>query len=115
MKDSIINTSIQNNDTTDVNTKNKHLFPTNDNEERNFITSTVTNEKLNEISAVQCEAEENSKSVFIADSEICDTEKESSLETEIVYAKEGVQFLDVLGFDDDELCEYTLDYIDSSI
>ena len=114
MNNSSIN--IENSTThTDINTQKSYVLPTNDNEETKFITYSDTNEELKEISAVQCEGKKNSKSVFIADSEICDTEKESSLETEIVYAKEGVQFLDVLGFDDDELCQYTLEYIDLSI
>ena len=44
-----------------------------------------------------------------------DIEKESLTENEHVYARKCVEFLDILDFDDDELCEETLDYIDASI
>ena len=43
------------------------------------------------------------------------TKKESISESEMFYARECVEFLDNLNFDDDELCDDDMDYIDASI
>ena len=56
-----------------------------------------------------------SKSAFIAQSEICDEDKESFLENEFAYTRECVQFLDTLDFNDDDLSEDAFDYFDSTL
>ena len=59
--------------------------------------------------------EKNSEGTFTYDSKKYEGEKESLHENETAYASKCVEFLDTLDFDDEELCEETLNYIDASI
>ena len=78
-------------------------------------TYTDVNKEIEENYPVNFENENSSKEVFIVDPEICDEYKEGSKESEIAYAREWVEFLDTPEFNNDELYDDALDYIDSTI
>ena len=84
-------------------------------EEKKRNIFTATNNKISENTSVLIEGTEKPELTFMSSSKTSDIEKESLLENEDVYARKCVEFLDILDFDDDELCEETLDYIDASI
>ena len=80
---------------------------------RKINTFTDTKEIMSHKNSVQTEGKEKSKSRFMSDFKKSDSEKESLLEKESVYASQCVEFLDTIDFDDDKLCDATLHYIDS--
>ena len=82
---------------------------------RKFNTYLVMNDNNFQQSTVHCEDTEKSKERFKSSSDDSESEKESLLETKDFYARKCVEFLDTLDFDDVDVREETLDYIDASM
>ena len=73
------------------------------------------NDNIPKVTSVHYEGEKKSEGTFTSYSKNYESEKESLHEKETAYARKCVEFLDTLDFNEEGLCEETLNYIDASI
>ena len=93
-------------DSTDTNTNFK---------KRKVNTYLDMNDNITQQPTVQSEPTKKSEERFTSTLQNYEREKESSAKDHNAYTRSCVEFLDTLDFDDDELPEETLEYIDAFI